>query len=109
LTLTVSHWTGEAWAYPVNAQSRSERLHIPGNSRGRESLLCASKAVLDGFKGALGFGLGSGSPPGYREGCTAHSTDTENPAKYRPHRPQGSKSAHLQGLCAGGIVCSYRP
>jgi hypothetical protein len=27
----------------------------------------------------LGSGLGSGPPTGYRERCTAHSTDTENP------------------------------
>ena len=47
---------------------------------GRESLLCGSKAVLGGFKEALGFGLGSGPLTGYREGYTAHSMDTENPA-----------------------------
>ena len=42
-------------------------------------MLRDSKAVLGGFKVALGFGLGSGPPPGYRERCTAHSTDTETP------------------------------
>jgi hypothetical protein len=42
------------------------------------------------FKGAIGGleeVLGSGTPTGYREWCTAHSTDTETPPKYRPHRP----------------------
>jgi hypothetical protein len=46
---------------------------------GAGSGICGSKAVLGGFEGALGFGLGSGPPTGYREGCTAHSTDTETP------------------------------
>jgi hypothetical protein len=33
----------------------------------------------------------------------------ENPTKYRPHRPQGSKSAGLQVILAVDIVSSYRP
>jgi hypothetical protein len=32
-----------------------------------------------------------------------------NPTKYRPHRPQGSKSAYLQVICAGDVASGYRP
>src|SRR5919107_492046 len=45
------------------------------------------------------------STNGVPRGYTVHSTDTENSAKYRPHRPQGSKSAHLQVFCLKGTCC----
>jgi hypothetical protein len=58
------------------------------------------------MQAALGSGLGSGPPTGYREGCTAHSTDTENPAKYRP---QVSKSVLLQSLYEVDNSHAHRP
>jgi hypothetical protein len=45
------------------------------------------------MQAALGSGLGSGPPTGYREGCAAHSTDTE-PNKI----PTASTATDLQGF-----------
>jgi hypothetical protein len=53
LTLTVSHWTDNAYAYPADAQNGFERLYIPKGPSGRWPQLCGFKAVLGGFEVVL--------------------------------------------------------